>query len=131
MASSERAKTASTDRQSADHLIGGAIKRCLRDLDGATLAERPKNPYAQHITAYGEWLASWKGGAKAIVKPRARDPASRDFKRPSKVERGWKPASVNRAPAAVDRLNRFIGLGPANVTCEPLTRAAPRAFMTD
>jgi site-specific recombinase XerC len=61
----------------------------------------------------------------------ARDSAARDFKRHLKVERGWKPASVNLALAAVDHFNRFIGLGPANVKREPLPQAAPRALAVE
>jgi site-specific recombinase XerD len=62
---------------------------------------------------------------------RARDHAARDFKRHLKVERGWKPSSVNLALAAVDHFNRFLGLGPANVKREPLQQAAPRALAED
>lgn len=53
---------------------------------------------------------------------------ARDFKRHLKVERGWKPASVNLALAAVDHFNRFLGLGPASVKREQLAQAAPRAL---
>jgi site-specific recombinase XerC len=35
---------------------------------------------------------------------------------------------VNVALAAVDHFNRFLGLGPANVTREPLAQVAPRAL---
>ena len=64
----------------------------------------------------------------AITDPRGRDYAARDFKRHLKVDRGWKPSSVNLALAAVDHFNRFLGLGPANVKREPLTQAAPKAL---
>ncbi len=64
----------------------------------------------------------------AITDPRWRDHAARDFKRHLKVERGWKPSSVNLALAAVDHFNRFLGLGPANVQREPLAQAAPKAL---
>lgn len=47
------------------------------------------------------------------------------------VDRGWKPASVNLALAAVDHFNRFLGLGPANVKREPIAQAAPRALTID
>lgn len=63
--------------------------------------------------------------------PRARDYAARDFKRHLKVERRWKPSSVNLALAAVDHFNRFLGLGPANVKRERLAQAAPRALSED
>lgn len=109
----------------------GAVKRCLRDLERAPLAKRTTDAYAQHIAAYGRWLAGRKDGAKAIAEPRARDLAARDFKRHLKVERGWKPASVNLALAAVDHFNRFLGLGPANVKREPLPQSAPRALSVE
>ena len=82
-------------------------------------------------TPYGTWLAGRRDGAKAVADPKARDYAARDFKRHLKVDRGWKPASVNLALAAVDHLNRFVGLGLANVKREPLPRVAPRALAVE
>ena len=82
-------------------------------------------------TPYGTWLAGRRDGAKAVADPKARDYAARDFKRHLKVDRGWKPASVNLALAAVDHLHRFVGLGPANVKREPLPQAAPRALAVE
>ena len=38
---------------------------------------------------------------------------------------------MNLALAAVDHSNRFLVLGPANVKCEPLAQAAPRALSID
>lgn len=66
-----------------------------------------------------------------MAKRRARDHAARDFKRYLKLERGWKPASVNLALAAVDHFNRFLGLGPAMVSREPLAQTAPRALSAE
>jgi integrase len=86
---------------------------------------------SQHVAAYGAWLAGHRDGAKALADPKARDYAARDFKRHLKVDRGWKPASVNLALAAGDHFNRFLGLGPANVKREPLAQAAPRALSID
>jgi hypothetical protein len=48
-----------------------------------------------------------------------------------KVEQGWKPASVNLALAAVDHFNRFLGLGSAIASREPLAQTAPRALSID
>ncbi len=92
------------------------------------MAIRTREAYGQHVGAYGAWLAGRQGGELAITDPRGRDHAARDFKRHLKVDRGWKPASVNLALAAVDHFNRFLGLGPANVKREPLAQAAPRAL---
>lgn len=94
----------------------------------APLAQRTKDAYGQHVSTYGAWLGGRRDGAAALREPRARDYAARDFKRHLKVNRGWKPSSVNLALAAVDHFNRFLGLGPANVKREPLAQAAPRAL---
>jgi site-specific recombinase XerC len=129
VATSQRPKTASTNKRgSGDRAIAAAVKRCLRDLDRAPLAPRTKDANGQHIAAYGAWLTGRRDGAKALTDPKARDYAARDFKRHLKVDRGWKPASVNLALAAVDHFNRFLGLGPANVKREPLAQAAPEAL---
>ena len=89
---------------------------------------RTRQAYASHVGAYAAWLAERPEAAKAISEPRARDLAARDFKRLLKVERRWKPSSVNLALAAVDHFNRFLGLGAANVTREAVAQASPRAL---
>ena len=101
------------------------------DVGRAPLAARTKDAYSQYIQAYGAWLVDRRDGAKALTDPRARDYAARDFKRHLKVERGWKPASVNLALAAADHFNRFLGLGPANAKREPLVQAAPTALAVE
>lgn len=95
------------------------------------MAERTREAYGQHVGAYGAWLGGRRDAELALSEPRARDHAARDFKRHLKVERGWKPSSVNLALAAVDHFNRFLGLGPASVKREPLVQAAPRALSED
>ena len=104
------------------------VERYTRDLERAPLAVRTRDAYGQHVGAYGAWLAGRPEPGVAITDPRGRDHAARDFKRHLKVERGWKPSSVNQALAAVDHFNRFLGLGPANVKREPLAQAAPKAL---
>jgi len=131
MAASQRPKTASTNKRGGGRAITIAIKRCLGDLERAPLAPRTKDAYSQYIQAYGAWLVDRRDGAKALTDPPARDYAARDFKRHLKVDRGWKPASVNLALAAVDHFNRFLGLGPANVKREPLAQAAAQALSID
>jgi hypothetical protein len=128
VASSQQPKSASTNKQGGGRATTAAVKRCLRDLERAPLADRTKDAYGQHVAAYGAWLARRPDGAKALADPKARDYAGRDFKRHLKVDRGWKPASVNLALAAVDHFNRFLGLGRANVKREPLAQAAPRTL---
>lgn len=71
------------------------------------------------------------GAGEALVAPRARDVAARDYKRYLKVDRGLSPASVNQALAAMDNLFRFLGLGAAIVRREELARAAPKALDVD
>jgi hypothetical protein len=69
-----------------------------------------------------------RGHGDALVAPRARDLAARDYKRHMKVARGLSPASVNQALARMDNLFRFLGLGAAIVRREELPRSAPRAL---
>ena len=132
MARSQGAKSASTNKGAiGGSAVAGSVERYLEDLRRAPLAARTKEAYATHVGAYGAWLAGRGDGSDPLADPRARDYAVRDFKRHLKVDRGWKPASVNLALAAVDHFNRFLGLGPANVKREPLAQAAPRALSED
>lgn len=108
-----------------------AVARYIDDLQRAPLAIRTRDAYASHVGAYGRWLTGRADGAAALAQRRARDHAARDFKRYLKLERGWKPASVNLALAAVDHFNRFLGLGPAMVSREPLAQTAPRALSAE
>jgi site-specific recombinase XerD len=129
MAGSQQRKSASTNKHGApvddvDHAVEGY----LQDLERSPLAARTRDAYGQHVRAYAAWLAGRSEPGRAISDPRGRDHAARDFKRHLKADRGWKPSSVNLALAAVDHFNRFLGLGPANVRREPLSRAAPRAL---
>jgi site-specific recombinase XerD len=129
VAASQRSKSTSTNKRTGDgEGIGAAVERYLRDLERAPLAARTRDAYGQHVAAYGAWLAGWPEPGVAIADPRGRDHAARDFKRHLKIDRGWKPSSVNLALASVDHFNRFLGLGPANVRREPLAQAAPRAL---
>ena len=129
MAASQRRKSASTNKhEAAVGDVDAAVARYLADLERAPLAARTRDAYGQHVRAYAAWLAGRPEPALAISDPRGRDHAARDFKRHLKVDRGWKPSSVNLALAAVDHFNRFLGLGPANVKREPLAQAAPRAL---
>jgi integrase len=132
VAASQRPKSsASTNKRGGDWAITTAIKSCVGDLERSPLAQRTKDANGHYVAAYGAWLVDRRDRAKALTDSRARDYAARDFKRHLKVERGWKPSSVNLALAAVDHLNRFLGLGPANVKREPLAQAAPRALAVE
>ncbi len=78
------------------------------------------------MTAFASWLSQREGGVgDALLAPRARDLAARDYKRHMKVERALSPASVNQALAGMDQLFRFLGLGAAIVRREK-RRAARR-----
>jgi site-specific recombinase XerD len=132
VAPSQAVESASTNkRAAAEDTVSDAVARYAEDLQRAPLAPRTRKAYASHVAAYGRWLTRRAGAAAALVQPRARDHAARDFKRYLKVEQGWKPASVNLALAAVDHFNRFLGLGPAIVSREPLAQTAPRALSVE
>ncbi|MCA1679232.1 MAG: hypothetical protein LC777_09950, partial [Actinobacteria bacterium] len=125
----EAPKSATTNGQGApDGDVQAAVERYVADLAGAPLAARTREAYEAHVRGYGAWLGSRESAAAALELPRARDHAARDFKRFLKVERGWKPSSVNLALAGVDSFNRFLGLGAANVAREPVAQASPRAL---
>ena len=132
MAFPQPAESASTNTQGVvDVDVLETVARYVEDLERAPLALRTRQAYAGHVEAYGRWLTGRAAAAAALREPRARDHAARDFKRYLKLEQGWKPASVNLALAAVDHFNRFLGLGPAIVSREPLAQSAPRALSGD
>lgn len=133
MASQQPVESASTNKRDAtvDADVLAVVARYVEDLERAPLALRTRGAYATHVAAYGRWLTGRAAAAAALREPRARDHAARDFKRYLKIEQGWKPASVNLALAAVDHFNRFLGLGPAIVSREPLAQSAPRALSSD
>jgi len=132
VAAPQPSESASTNKRVlVDRDVPDAVARYIEDLQRAPLAARTREAYAGHVGAYGRWLTGQADAAAALAEPRARDHAARDFKRHLKVEQAWKPASVNLALAAVDHFNRFLGLGAANVTREPLAQSAPRALAAD
>jgi site-specific recombinase XerD len=93
------------------------------------LSSRTREAYLAAVTAFLAWLEQREAGpGDALVAPRARDLAARDYKRHMKVDRGLSPASVNQALAGMDNLFRFLGLGAAIVRREELPRSAPRAL---
>jgi integrase/recombinase XerC len=132
VASPQPAETASTNRPNPGNGdVADAVARHVEDLQQAPLAPRTREAYASHVASYGRWLTGRADAAAALAEPRARDQAARDFKRHLKLEQAWKPASVNLALAAIDHFNRFLGLGPAIVSREPLAQTAPRALSED
>ncbi len=93
------------------------------------LSSRTREAYLAAVSAFVAWLEQRDAGpGDALVAPRARDLAARDYKRHMKVDRGLSPASVNQALAGMDHLFRFLGLGAAIVRREELPRSAPRAL---
>jgi hypothetical protein len=89
----ERAESpAANKRALADARVAERVAGYVEDLQRAPLARRTREAYASHVAAYGRWLTGRAGAAAALVEPRARDHAARDFKRYLKVEQGWKPA---------------------------------------
>jgi len=98
-------------------------------LDHQPLSARTREAYLAAVTAFASWLSQREGGVgDALLAPRARDLAARDYKRYMKVQRGLAAASVNQALAGMDHLFRFLGLGAAIVRREELPRSAPRAL---
>jgi site-specific recombinase XerD len=99
----------------------------------AWLAEQPLSPrtreaYLAAVTAFLTWLDQRDAGPRdALVAPRARDLAARDYKRHMKVQRGLSPASVNQALAGMDNLFRFVGLGAARARASGQRRRAQTA----
>lgn len=127
------ARSQGRERDSINKRSGGAAVLEY----GAWLAEQPlsartREVYLAAVTAFAGWLDGREGDVgEALVAPRARDVAARDYKRHLKVDRGLSPASVNQALAAIDNLFRFLGLGAAIVRREELARAAPKALDVD
>ncbi len=68
--------------------VADAVARYVEDLQRAPLATRTREAYAGQVTAYGRWLTGRQQAAAALIEPRARDHAARDFKRYLKVEQG-------------------------------------------
>ncbi len=98
-------------------------------LTGQPLSSRTREAYLAAVSAFVAWLEQRDTGpGDALVAPRARDLAARDYKRHMKVDRSLSPASVNQALAGMDHLFRFLGLGAAIVRREELPRSAPRAL---
>jgi integrase/recombinase XerC len=96
------------------------------------LSSRTREAYLAAVTAFVAWLLQRDAGpGDALLAPRARDLAARDYKCYMKVDRGLSPASVNQALAGMDHLFRFLGLGDAIVRREELPRSAPRALDAD
>jgi len=128
MAHPEEAESASINKRE-----GGVV---LADY-AAWLAEQPlssrtREAYLASVTAFVGWLEQRDAGpGDALLAPRARDLAARDYKRHMKVDRGLSPASVNQALVGMDHLFRFLGLGAAIVRREELLLSAPRALDVD
>lgn len=101
-------------------------------LVGLPLSKRTRREYTRWVRLYCGWLRDGIDeravGADPLGDPRARDYATRDFKRFLKSERMLGPASVNLALASVDHLYRHMGMDRANVRRERLPQTAPRAL---
>src|SRR4051812_12584461 len=77
-------------------------------LAGQALSSRTREAYLAAVTAFVAWLERRDAGpGDALVAPRARDLAAREYKRHMKVDRGLSPASVNQALAGMDHPFRF------------------------
>lgn len=71
-------------------------------LAGQPLSSRTREAYLAAVSAFVAWLEQREAGpGDALVAPRARDLAARDYKRHMKVDRSLSPASVNQALAGM------------------------------
>jgi len=119
------AESGSTNKRDA----GAVLAEYAVWLGDQPLSARTREAYLAAVTAFASWLAQRHGGVgDALLAPRARDLAARDYKRHMQVQRGLAAASVNQALAGMDHLFRFLGLGAAIVRREELPRSAPRAL---
>jgi integrase/recombinase XerC len=100
---------------------GGWLKR-------QPLAARSREAYLAQVRDFVTWLAGSEHGAQALADQHVRDWAVRDYKRYVKTTKGWRPASVNQALAAIDNLYRSLGTGRPEVAREELAQTAPRAL---
>jgi len=125
MAHPEEADSASINKREG----GVVLAEYASWLTEQPLSTRTREAYLAAVSAFVAWLEQRDAGqGDALVAPRARDLAARDYKRHMKVARGLSPASVNQALAGMDNLFRFLGLGAAIVRREELPRSAPRAL---
>jgi site-specific recombinase XerD len=94
------------------------------------LSSRTREAYLAAVTAFVAWLEQHDAGPRdALVAPRARDLAARDYERHVKVDRGLSPASVNQELAGMDNL--FGSSGSGRRSCGARScRAARRARWT-
>jgi len=122
------AESGSTNKRDA----GAVLADYAAWLAEQPLSSRTREAYLASVTAFVGWLEQRDAGpGDALLAPRARDLAARDYKRHMKVDRGLSPASVNQALVGMDHLFRFLGLGAAIVRREELLLSAPRALDVD
>ena len=92
------------------------------------LATRSKEAYRAQVEAYLRWLGTQESSEAALRERLDRDWAVRDYKRWVKQHRGWSPASVNQALAAIDNFYQSRSMGSPNVDREQLPQVSPRAL---
>jgi integrase/recombinase XerC len=112
------------DEIDVDAVVGGYDGWLTRQ----PLAGRARDAYLAQARDFVTWLASSEHGARALVASDVRDWAVRDYKRYVKTTKGWGPASVNQALAAIDNFYRSRGAGRPEVAREELAQTAPRAL---
>ena len=97
-------------------------------LDRQPLASRSREAYRAQVGAYLRWLNKAEDSGEALTRKHRRDWAVRDYKRWVKQEKGWSPASVNQALAAIDNFYRSRSMGSPDVDREQLPQVSPRAL---
>jgi site-specific recombinase XerD len=104
------------------------VTRYGRWLGRQPLAQRTRDAYLAQVRAFVVWLAGSDRGGQALVEPRERDLAVRDYKRYVKTKKQWAPTSVNQALAAIDNFYRSMSVARPEVAREGLSQVAPRAL---
>lgn len=104
------------------------VGRYRRWLARQPTAARTRAAYLSQVDSYVDWLVASGYDGAVVTVASARDGAVRAYKRSLKVDRGWKPSSVNQALAAIDNFYRTLPVGVPHVAREALAQLAPRAL---
>ena len=117
---------------SGSQVLGRALQSAYDSyvvwLDRQPLAPRSAKAYRAQVGAYLRWLDKAEDPGEALSRRDQRDWAVRDYKRWVKQEKGWSPASVNQALAAIDNFYRSRSMGSPDVDREQLPQVSPRAL---
>ena len=108
--------------------LQSAYDAYVRWLGRQPLAARSREAYRSQVRSYLMWLNTTEEPETGLTQRVRRDWAVRDYKRWAKQEKGWSPASVNQALAAIDNFYRSRSMGSPDVDREQLPQVSPRAL---